>query len=314
MTDRLPNIFPLSDPDLNLPPSKEEDTSQRTTLPIRVFSFRSNLDSREWKRSNLGSSVCEGWSGFLFSSILFPRLISQHRPEPSLDFLHRHSLPFRVACDLVFADRGDGEVARLAVEKPKGVKSALGSLIAPPQSFAPYGLFSSPMPPETMSLKASSGVICFYESMAQEISQRSCLTPFARPRQPVGSRREARGDRRRAPALDGRNPARRSHDGDQGNRAGLQPRRADHGAGVERRRRRHGGGGDLEKAPDVRGRRDKRFPAEVREAGVVFVRRSRSRSTRWSDPRTGPTAAAARASSFGPSTRAGERRGSAIGF
>src|SRR6266567_1232072 len=35
------------------------------------------------------------------------------------------------------------------------------------------------------------------------------------------------------------------------------------------------GGGDLEKAPAARGHRDKRFPVEVRETGVVFVRRSR---------------------------------------
>ena len=91
----------------------------------------------------------------------------------------------------------------------------------------------------------------------------------------MGSRRQARGDRRRAPALDGLDPARRSHDRDQGDGAGLQSRRADNGAGVEGRRRRHGGHGDLEKAPDARGHRDKRFPVEVRETGVVFVRRSR---------------------------------------
>src|SRR5262249_60604573 len=74
-----------------------------------------------------------------------------------------------------------------------------------------------------------------------------------------------RGARRRAGALEGRDPSRRSPGRDQGNGAGLQSRRADSGAGVEGRRRRYGGGGDLEKAPDACGRRDKRFPAEVRE-------------------------------------------------
>ena len=75
--------------------------------------------------------------------------------------------------------------------------------------------------------------------------------------------------RSRPQIVDGRHPARRSHDRDQGNGPGLQSRRADNGAGVEGRRRRHGGGGDLEKAPDARGRCDKRFPAEVRDRSSI---------------------------------------------
>src|ERR1051325_10906139 len=48
---------------------------------------------------------------------LLPRLVPEHRPEPPLDLRDAHPLPLGIILDLVSADGGDGEVARLAVRE-----------------------------------------------------------------------------------------------------------------------------------------------------------------------------------------------------